>query len=107
MDCFRQIYRLIRSPFKRTQHRVLEIVSNCDIASHLVQTLIQVSRDLPRTFERRSYQRSLLMTSWYPFKDFFEAPFLTSTQRNNPAQPDGIGEGRHRQHDRARAFNTG
>ncbi|KAL2789269.1 hypothetical protein BJX66DRAFT_339543 [Aspergillus keveii] len=25
MDCFRQIYRLIRSPFQRTQHRVLEI----------------------------------------------------------------------------------
>ncbi|KAL2820577.1 hypothetical protein BDW59DRAFT_164616 [Aspergillus cavernicola] len=25
MDCFRQIYRLVKSPFQRTNHRVLEI----------------------------------------------------------------------------------
>ncbi|KAL4780637.1 hypothetical protein BJX76DRAFT_360690 [Aspergillus varians] len=25
MDCFRQIYRLVKSPFKRTKHQVLEI----------------------------------------------------------------------------------
>ncbi|KAL4867130.1 hypothetical protein BDV12DRAFT_198478 [Aspergillus spectabilis] len=25
MDCFRQIYRLVKSPFTRTKHRVLEI----------------------------------------------------------------------------------
>ncbi|KAI9369710.1 hypothetical protein BJX61DRAFT_134085 [Aspergillus egyptiacus] len=25
MDCFRQIYYLVKSPFRRTKHRVLEI----------------------------------------------------------------------------------
>ncbi|KAL3495852.1 hypothetical protein BJX62DRAFT_161296 [Aspergillus germanicus] len=70
MDCFRQIYRLIRSPFQRTQHRVLEIVSYCDNASLSVQTFILVPRDLPRTSERRSYHRSLLMMSRYPFQNF-------------------------------------
>lgn len=64
MECFRQIARLVKSPFQRDSHRPLEIVSPCpprlpgfQVSQNRTNPVYRVLRP---TFERRNCPRSSL-----------------------------------------------
>ena len=69
MECFRQIARLVKSPFRREkQQKVLEIVSSTAYAPMMFILLLMRSafRDPQPTFVKRNCPRSSQMTSQSP-----------------------------------------